>query len=257
MYATALSDDGTMLASLGEEGLFVTDVREGFYGWRQVELPDGGPFGWVFGGTRLHWQGDTQIDLSVHKVGVATVDVVGGDSSGPDLPDDVQVYAYAVAPGGGAVAFGQGMDGRFVNFDLEDGAVVRRVSPPSTPRVSEPVANETRVVGVVTAVPPVDGSTPEHAGLVVLEREGYSASAYLPLANTRYLQDIGNTLNPGGVTAVDWLNDQTVLLQHAPASFGKGWTLVAWDVETGELTHVSDGPGTLQLVGVARDLVAD
>jgi hypothetical protein len=38
-YGSALSDDGTMLASVGPQGLWVTDVRDGR--WRRLELPPG------------------------------------------------------------------------------------------------------------------------------------------------------------------------------------------------------------------------
>jgi hypothetical protein len=254
--AAALSDDGTMLASLGERGLFVTDVRFGAYEWRAVDLPAGPAFGWAQLGTRIQWRGDTHVALSNLGPGdVATVAVDGGASFSPDLSDDVQVHGYAVRPGGGAVALGVGLDGEGV-YELTDGNVTRHVVPPSTQRVTQPVANDTRVVGVVAGAPSSDGSPPENAGLVVLDRERYAATAYLALEGTRYTPGITNPVDPGGVTPVQWLDDDTVLLQQG-TTFGKPWTLVAWDVETGELSLVSKGPDTLRLVGVARDLVAD
>ncbi|MFA6299999.1 MAG: hypothetical protein WC642_12575 [Nocardioides sp.] len=254
-YTTSLSDDGTMLANLGNGKLFVTDVRYGGYEWREVPLPPGPAVYWSSPGTRLQWQGDTQLVLSSSGPGVVgVVDVDAGVSSALDLVDALQVFGYAVTPDGGGAAFAEGVDGLVIQ-DVEDDTVVRSVSAEALGRVWSPVANHTRVVGVVVGVPRADGP-PEHPGLVVLDRDGYTATRYLPIAGKKYSPSIGNVVDPGGVSPVAWLDDHTVLLKQG-STLGKPWTLVAWDVETGELTHVSDGPDSLQLVSAPRNLVSD
>ena len=123
-------------------------------------------------------------------------------------------------------------------------------------RVSLPVASDGRLAGVVSGIPRADRPT-DHAGVVVLERSRYATEAYLPIARTRYTAGVnGISLGVSGVRPLAWLDDRTLLLMHAPA-FGRPWQLVAWDVESGDLSLVSTGTSRAQPAGVARDLVHD
>jgi len=61
----------------------------------------------------------------------------------------------------------------------------------------------------------------------------------------------------GNVIPVGWLDDRTVLLNSGAGKIGESWSLVAWDVESGDLSLVASGGPRTQLTGVARDLVRD
>jgi hypothetical protein len=252
-YTTSLSDDGTMLANAGNGKLFVTDVRYGSYGWRQLELPPGLPEMWTSLDANLQWIGDDRLVLSTYGAGVAVFDVDSGGFTTPGF-DLVRMIGYAVTPDGGGVVFGESLDGLVIR-EVEDGTVVRSLAADSLGHFWQPIANSTRVVGDVDGILGADPPT-DHAGFVVLDRDGYAATSYLPIAGTTHHPGISTAGDPGQVSPIAWLDDHTVLLKHG-STLGKPWTLVAWDVETGELTHVSDGPESLWLVGVARDLVAD
>ena len=59
-----------------------------------------------------------------------------------------------------------------------------------------------------------------------------------------------------GLAPLGWIDDSTVLLSWAPA-LGRPWSLVAWDVDSGGLSLLSEGGSTTRPLGVARDLVRD
>jgi hypothetical protein len=110
---------------------------------------------------------------------------------------------------------------------------------------------------VVDGIPRSDRPT-DHAGVIVLDRrDGYAATAYLPIARTHYNPDVGMvSVGIDGLRPLAWIDDSTVLLSRAPA-LGRPWSLVAWDVDSGELSLLSEGGSTTRPLGVARDLVRD
>jgi hypothetical protein len=252
-YGSALSDDGTMLASTGPQGLWVTDVRDGR--WRRLELPPG-PDG-IWGGidVAVTWRGDRQVVLRSMGMGVATVDVEGSGSSTPTTYDTYALYGLAQAPDGVAIA--SGMDEGPVIREVVDGSVSRTFKTGALERLWLPVASADRVVGVVDGIPRSDRPT-DHAGVIVLDRrDGYAATAYLPIARTHYSPDVGMvSVGIDGLRPLAWIDDSTVLLSRAPA-LGRPWSLVAWDVDSGELSLLSEGGSTTRPRGVARDLVRD
>jgi hypothetical protein len=252
-YGSALSDDGTMLASTGPQGLWVTDVRDGR--WRRLELPPG-PDG-IWGGidVAVTWRGDRQVVLRSMGMGVATVDVEGSGSSTPTTYDTYALYGLAQTPDGVVIA--SGMDEGPVIREVVDGSVSRTFKTGALERLWLPVASADRVVGVVDGIPRSDRPT-DHAGVIVLDRrDGYAATAYLPIARTHYNPDVGMvSVGIDGLRPLAWIDDSTVLLSRAPA-LGRPWSLVAWDVDSGELSLLSEGGSTTRPLGVARDLVRD
>lgn len=252
-YKSSLSDDGTMLANLGDGGLFVTDVSDGT--WRRLELPRGPAGAWTGLDVRVQWRGNAQLVLSNYGMGIAVVDVDGRGTPTADHFDTARIFGYTDAPDGVGLVFADGGNGAVIR-EVEGGAVKRSFSADALNHVWQPVATDGRVAGVVSGIPRADRPT-DHSGIVVLERDGYAAMSYLPIARTTYTPGADSVaFGVGGVRPIAWLDDQTVLLTNAP-TFGRPWSLVAWDVESGELSLVSAGASTVQLVGVARDLVMD
>jgi hypothetical protein len=253
-HGSALSDDGTMLASTGPQGLWVTDVRHGR--WRRLEVPPGPDGVWGRIDVAVTWRGDGQVVLRSIPMGVATVDVDGTGSSTPTKYDSYALYGLAQAPDGVAIASGMGDEGPVIR-EVADGSVSRTFDIGALERLWQPVASADRVVGVVDGIRPADRPT-DHAGVIVLDRrDGYAATAYLPIARTHYNPDVGIVAGGvDGVAPLAWIDDSTVLLSRAPG-LGRPWSLVAWDVESGELSLLSEGGSTTQPLGVARDLVRD
>lgn len=253
-YGSALSDDGTMLASAGPQGLWVTDVRDGK--WRRLELPPG-PDG-IWGGidVAVTWRGDRQVVLRSMGMGIATVDVDGAGSSTPTTYNTAGLYGLAHAPDGVAIVSGMGADGPVIR-EVADGSVSRSFDTGALERLWLPVASADRVVGVVDGIPRSDRPT-DHAGVIVLDRrDGYAATAYLPIARTHYSPGVGIvSVGIDGLRPLAWIDESRVLLSRAPA-LGRPWSLVAWDVDSGELSLLSEGGSTTRPLGVARDLVRD
>jgi len=249
-YVTSLSDDGTMLANVGPRGVFVTDVRDG--NWRRLDLPPGGPL-WTGLGTTLAWRGDTQLLVRGATASIGVLDVNGNDRPALRPTRLASTSGLATTPDGTALVFGTGRDGSVIT-EVGDGGPTRTFDAGAMERLSLPVVSADRLVGTVSGIPRDDRPT-DHAGVIVLDRSGYAAQAYLPIAGTRYEPGVGIAgFGVYGVSPLAWLDDSTVLLEHAP-TFGRPWQLVAWDVDTGELSLVSTGTSRVQPVGVAQALV--
>lgn len=246
-----LSDDGTMLAALGDGALWVTDVRDGI--WRQLELPaEPDAAYWTGLGTTMIWRGNTEIVLTNGGLGGATVRVDGSEPA-VESYGDLSIHDYTSTPDGRGLVFGVGAQGDVIN-EVEDGAVVRSIPAGALGRVYQPVAGNTRLAGALSGIPRDDRPT-NHSGIVVLDRATYGPTSYLPIARTTYTPGIG-TGDAGGVVPLAWLDDRTLMLEYA-TSTGQPWFLVAWDVESGDLSRVAEGaPGMLGM-SVATDLVRD
>ena len=82
-------------------------------------------------------------------------------------------------------------------------------------------------------------------------------SAYLLTAHTHFDPDVGIVAGGiDGLRPLAWIDDSRVLLSRAPRP-DRPWSLVAWDVDSGELSLLSEGGSTTQPLGVAPDLVRD
>ena len=125
-HGSALSDDGTMLASVGPKGLWVTDVRDGR--WRRLELPPGPEGVWGRIDVTVTWRGDGQVVLQSVPMGVATVDVDGSGSSTPTTYETHALYGLAQAPDGVAIASGMGEEGPVIR-EVADGSVSGASTP--------------------------------------------------------------------------------------------------------------------------------
>ena len=160
-----------------------------------------------------------------------------------------------MVPDGTELLFGTRIEGQVIR-EVEDGGSTRTFVASALGRFRSPLASDTRVAGLVSGIPRDDRPT-DHAGVLVLDRTGYAAQAYLPIAGTRYTPGVGIVeISANGVRPVAWLDDDTLLLDHS-TSLGRPWSLVAWDVETGELSLVSSGGSGTWLRAVAGDLVRD
>ena len=251
-FMSVLSDDGTMLANLGTNGLFVTDVRDGT--WRELDLPESPPGFWTSLGVSVGWQGNDRILLQSF-MGVGVVDVEGERPPAVESYETDKVVGVDAAPDGRLLVFGSNRKGNSIT-ELEEGELLRSFSAGELPSLHLPIATDQRVVGVVNGIPQPDRPT-EHSGVMVLDRDGYAASAYLPIAGTRYTPGIDSTgFGAGDISPLAWLDERTVLLAHV-GSTGRPWSLVAWDVESGDLTLVSRGGPDTQPASLARDLVTD
>jgi hypothetical protein len=251
-YVSSLSDDGTMLANAGNGELWVTDVREGV--WRQLDLPPGPAFMWTGLDVTLTWRDDTEL-LVLNGGGLlGIVDLDGSTASESDLNDTAHVTGVAVVPDDAELLFATTIEGQMIR-EVEDGESTRTFEASALGRFRAPLASDSRVAGLVSGIPRNDRPT-DHAGVVVLDRTGYAAQAYLPIAGTKYTPGVGIAESANGVRPVAWLDDDTLLLDQS-TSLGRPWSLVAWDVDTGELSRVSSGGSGTWLRAVAGDLVHD
>lgn len=251
-YVSSLSDDGTMLANAGNGELWVTDVRDGV--WRQLDLPPGPAFMWTGLDVTLTWRDDTELLLLNGGGLLGIVDLDGSGASEADINDTAHVTGVAMVPDGTELLFGTTIEGQVIR-EVEDGGSTRTFAASALGRFRAPLASDSRVAGLVSGIPRDDRPT-DHAGVLVLNRTGYAAQAYLPIAGTKYTPGVGIAESANGVRPVAWLDDDTLLLDHS-TSLGRPWSLVAWDVETGELSLVSSGGSGTWLRAVAGDLVRD
>lgn len=252
-FVSSLSDDGTMLANAGNGELWVTDVRDGR--WRRLDLPPGPAFMWTGLDVTLTWRDDTQLLLRNGGGMLGVVDVDGAKASQADTHDTAQITGVALAPDGTELFFGAGLEGQVIR-EVEDGEPTRTFVASALGRIRTPLASDTRVAGMVSGIPRDDRPT-DHAGMLVLDRTGYVAQAYLPIAGTKYTPGVGIVeISANGVRPTAWLDEDTLLLERS-TGLGRPWSLVAWDVETGELSLVSSGGSGTWLRAVAGDLVRD
>lgn len=250
--ATGLSDDGTLLAAAGPRGLWVVDVRDGR--WREVALPDGPGSTWRNPSTRVQWQDDDHVALSdLGQLGVTPTD---GGTAGPTSP-----VGRRVLPVSGFVPLGSDRQlvlganrggGGSVVAEVEGDRIARIVPTAALGTLWRPVANDRRLAATVTGIPREDRPT-DRSGVLVADRDTFDATAYLPVAGTRYDPRFGED-TPGGVAPWGWLDGDTVLL-GTDANGRAPWRLVAWDTRSGERRLVATGDSGTRLVAVAGGLL--
>ena len=119
--------------------------------------------------------------------------------------------------------------------------------------LSHPVVTEDRIAATVNGIPRQDRPT-DRAGVLVADRDTYDATAYLPIAGTRYRTGIGVD-TPGGITPWGWLDGETVLLGTDPRRVAP-WRLSPGTSRPARCPWSPPArPGT-QLVDVAGGLLA-
>lgn len=231
--ALALSDDGSRIALTGRSGLWWRDLPDG--DWQQVDYPGDLQLP-TDTSLRLEF-GDEETVVLDHFDRFWTVDLIAGTSE--RLPFDVLDDVTAL-PDGDLVA-SRFADSRPVERSvvrLHRGEVVLATDPTALQSIQRAVASDTSLV-VTRAygggpVPP-----PETAldGLLALELDGLTTRAFLPVEDESTWYSDG-----GALTAIGWLDDDTVLAQVQPRADADTVWLVTWDVESGELRRVGSYP---------------
>lgn len=249
-YTSGLSDDGTMLAAVGPQGLWVVDVQDGT--WRQLALSENDSLQWTGLDTRVSWQDDHEVVLT-NPGGILMVSTDTPTTPQRVTPDRLTLLpqGYVALGEGRAIVPSAGRSG-LVIVDVRDGKPERLVPADAIGRLSFLVANDDRIVATSPGIVREDRPT-QHSGIMVLDRDSYDATAYLPIARTRYEPGIGG-MSPDGLRPWGWLDANTALLGHQ-SNRGQDWTLTAWNVESGDLSLVATGQADAYLVAVAADLV--
>ena len=250
--ASGMSADGTMLAATGPHGLWVVDVRDGE--WRELALPDEPAPPWTSRGTRVQWQGDDRVVLTdVGQFLALPTDAGTPVRTSPAGRRVVPVTGFVPLGADRALVLGgnRGGGGAIV-AEIEDGRLARVVPTGELGELSRPVVSEGWIAGTVAGIPREDRPT-DRAGVLAARRGTDDATAYLPLAGTRYRPALGED-QPGGITTWGWLDADTVLLGTEPRR-NEPWRLVAWDVTSGAVSLVATGNTGTRLVAVAEGLL--
>ena len=232
-YVTSLSDDGTMIANAGPRGVFVTDVRDGT--WRRLDVPPGPPSC----GPTSNYAGLARGHAAARPAGGLGLGIldVGGATGGRHLAPAGLVSGLALVPTAPSCSSGPGRRPM-----IREVATERRRGPsmpirwdgsgcrwPPTPGSSAGVGDP--------AGGPADGPRRRpRARAHRVRRRG------LPADRRHEVRAGGRDRRVSATVCARWpgWTTSTLLLDHS-TSLGRPWSLVAWDVDTGELSLVSSG----------------
>lgn len=221
--AIALTPDGAELVTTGRTALWTrgTDSQQ----WREVPYPSG-----------FRTESDYSTTLAAYDDGRILLGqfrrywLLDAEGAATRLPFDA---LDEVVPAGDDVLaerFAQPLTQ--VVEEWRDGEIVRSTDSSDLRSLQRPVADDssiavTRGYGGYSGGErgPVDND-----GLLALDRDGLTTRAYLPTpSRATYYSD------NGGLTAVGWLDGDTVLAEVRPRKDFDVTYLITWDVETGEL----------------------
>lgn len=223
--SVALSPDGTRVAAVGRS-LFWRDLAAGT--WQRRDRPAG-----VDVEATIRWIGPDEVVLSGYPATVR-MDVTTGESA--ELGFARSGGWWAPGPEGGYLSHDPaGLADRSGSSGEE---VTRLVPTGSVGSLQRFAVGEDAIAAVraTTTYTRPRGPT-EQDGLLVLDRATLETRALLPLPyEATYYSDGGNA------SVLWWLDGDTVLVEVHPKDAAKEY-LVAWDVDTGELSRIACWPG--------------
>lgn len=225
----SLSPDGTRVAAVGVSGFF---WRELGGPWTRVDVPvsvlgQGIEVTWIPGGDAVVLRGD--------RAGVR-VDLGTGERR--ELGFLRGHVAWAPAPDGSVVA-GSGPAGasELSERDLEAGRVVSRTYLGPLENLQRPVVGDASIAAARANTSfPDPPAADDRDGLIVLGRGSLATRAFLPVRD-----ESSHYVDGGALTPRAWLDADTVLFSVVPKGAATAY-LVAWHVDTGELSRVACWP---------------
>ncbi len=228
----ALSDDGSRIAVTGRSGLWWRDLPNGQ--WVRVDYPAGlqlptdTPLGLDFGTVEslvlAHWNAFWRVDLATGSAERLPFDLYDDVSALPD--GDVVASRFATS----------GKVPRVVERH-HDGQVVSATSPASLGSLQFAVGSDTSIVATRADGAYPDVAATDHDGLLALDLDGLTTRGFLPVED-----DIAYYADSGGLTAVGWLDDDTVLAKLRLRTETSTTWVITWNVETGDLRRVGSYP---------------
>lgn len=223
----ALSPDGRRVALTGVRGLYWRDLDGG--DWRLVDVPRS-----VLDRVSPAWLADSaSLILRDYGPGVRVDLASGATERLPQLSD----YASWAADADGRLTYLSHDPVPLVASEQADGSVTEIDRGPLKAILGFVVSDDSLAAvrayggyaGGVRAVDDVDG-------MIALDRTTLATRAFLPVPDASSWYTDGGALAP-----LAWLDDDTVLLTVRPVDNPKLY-LVAWDVETGDLSRVACWP---------------
>ncbi|WP_244928871.1 hypothetical protein [Nocardioides sp. W7] len=225
----SLSPDGTRVAAVGISGFFWRSLAGA---WTRVDVPTSVLGEWI----EVTWMPGAQAV------------VLRGDLAGVrvDLSTGIQRELGFLR---GYVAWGPAPDGRVVAGsgpasasapsvrELVGDQSVRRTYLGPLENLQRPVVGAASIAAARANTSFPDPPAPDDQdGLIALERGSLATRAFLPV---RY--EASYYVDGGALTPRAWLDDDTVLFTVLPKGAAKEY-LVAWNVDTGQLSRVACWP---------------
>jgi hypothetical protein len=232
---TTVSPDGQRVIVTGASGLWSRDVDSS--AWRRVAYPDG-------------FLPQSELPARLLPNADATTYLTQGDRTWlVDLESGAaerQPFSVEGATASSTGVVGFGLEGGTRTI-VEWGAEPRTVNADGLEYLQAPVADS----GSLLAASRVNSSYYEPRtgadldGLIVLDRTDLRTIAYLPVV------DDEGWVEGGGLRALDWLGNGTVLMSVIPPDSGGQDLgtryLVTWNPESGKLARVSSLPASYDL----------
>jgi hypothetical protein len=236
-WDTAVSPDGQRIIATGATGLWSRDVETAT--WRRVDYPDGFRPSRELGGQLLPLVGATTYLTQGDRTWLVDLDTGAADEQPFSLVPD-----HSTVSSSGVVTFGLEGGTRTI-VEWEPGP--RVLNADGLELLNGPVADGGSLLAAARTNEsyylPRQGADQE--GMVVLDRRDFTTVAYLPVI------DENAWVEHGGLRAVDWLADGSILMSVRPPNTGDADSgtrhLVTWNPRTGELARVSSLPAAYDL----------
>lgn len=233
LMAESLSPDGTRVALKGNTAVYVVDLSDG----STTRVRTGSWAGMTA------WQPDsTHLLVPLGKRGFV-VDVDTGERTPAPWAADTESAPFtgAYEPGGRLLHVASDPGGKREGVVESDG---RRVAlDVASDHVGQPqyFLPGARDVAMTThpMIRTAEGLRGEYDGLLVVDREDYRASAFLPVAGPEEQYLRSDALRPR-----TWLDQHTLLFSVRPSGTGQdvsdaGQFFLAWDTESGQVSRVA------------------